>query len=149
MEWKLVVLKVVIHWSVLSLIPPNYLVLFLLIRIFCPLNIQQFLIEQGTVKEKTWTKWMWTYPSNKILLIQIWIVAGEIKALKQAEILSHRTTSLGQERWNHALAALDLETWDWYFNWSPPIFPCLGSFARGNCGLIPRLRNAARKSLES
>ncbi|CDN12505.1 hypothetical protein RintRC_4214 [Richelia intracellularis] len=33
-----------------------------------------------------------TYPTNIILLIQIWIVARDKKASKQAEILSHLTT---------------------------------------------------------
>ncbi len=30
---------------------------------------------------------LWTYPTNKILLIQMWIVARETKALKQADEL--------------------------------------------------------------
>ncbi|CDN13667.1 hypothetical protein RintRC_4382 [Richelia intracellularis] len=33
------------------------------------------------------------YPTNVVLLIQIWIVARDKKASKQAEILSHLTTN--------------------------------------------------------
>ena len=97
---------------------------------FCHYSFHPLIVQ----RRKLW----WTYPTNKILLIQMWIVAREIKALKQAEILSHRTTSLRYFRWNHAKqrSIWKRET-DIFMGLPRFLFVFLTRF--GNCGLIPRL----------
>ena len=45
---------------------------------------------------------LWTYPANKMRLVQICILASATKAPKQAEIHSHRTTRRQYLRWYQA-----------------------------------------------
>ncbi|CDN14338.1 NADH dehydrogenase subunit 5, Involved in CO2 fixation [Richelia intracellularis] len=56
---------------------------------FPPLGSFWALLE---LADGLWTTKHLIYPTNIVLLIQIWIVARDKKASKQAEILSHLTT---------------------------------------------------------
>ena len=89
------------------------------------------------------------YRTNVILLIQIWIVPRNKKASKQAEILSHLTTNKTTIFFSQPSETTFLLSDGREILMALPLFFFVFQTRLGHCGRIPRLRKAARLSLES